>query len=240
MKQGHIIPKSEMVAQELLKILPPEIIMSILSKLPFRTIIICKCVCKSLLHLVETQEFAKLHLSTSVPGLVAFQAHSSSRLFNFFEVEDEHDVEHHDLHYNLVTKFNFPYAEWIHGSVDGLLWLRNIKADVIYICNPITRDYIRICSPPECQNSPAQWVTCGFGSCKMTGQYKVVWILLDKKFDNEHRYQVESVAKCYVYTLGTGSGWRRIARSALHCVPPKDYHPGAFVNGSLHWLGCQI
>ncbi|KAL8499377.1 hypothetical protein ACS0TY_022377 [Phlomoides rotata] len=173
LKPRHIIEKSEMVTQELLKILPPEIIMSILSKLPVQTIIICKCVCKSLLHSVETQEFAKLHLSTSVPGLVVFQADTSSRLFNFFEVEDEHDIEHHDLHYNLVSNFNFPYAEWIHGSVEGLLWLRNVMADTIYICNPITRDYIRIRSPPKCQNSPTQWVTCGFGSCKMTGQYKV-------------------------------------------------------------------
>ncbi|KAL8499461.1 hypothetical protein ACS0TY_022430 [Phlomoides rotata] len=235
-KTRHITSKPEMMTLELLKVLPSEIKMTILSKLPVRTIIICKCVCKSWLHLIETQAFVKLHLSTSVPGLVTLR--HLSRLFEIFEVEDGRDVEHHDHHYNLVTKFNFPCILWMCGSVDGLLWLhdRDVKVDTIYICNPITRDYIRIHSPPEFPCTYHQRATYGFGSCKMAGQYKVVRILCNES----RREEMPSIAAFHVYTLGTGSRWRRLAACAPHCVSPKVPHLGAaFVNGNLHWLGCD-
>lgn len=231
-----------MMTDELFKNLPSEITIKILSKLPLRAVLICKCVCKSWLQFVETDEFVQLHLSASGPGLVTFHVGLLSRKFKFFEFEDGRDVQHHDLHYNLLTEFNFPYAEWMCGSVDGLLWLRERNTDAeteaIYVCNPITRDYIRIRSPPEFPYTSNQVVTYGFGSCKMTGRYKVVRFLLNRIYDKETHYpHMVSVSECHVYTLGTGFGWRRLASCALHFVTPKKDTPGAFVNGNLHWLG---
>ncbi|KAL8465904.1 hypothetical protein ACS0TY_035136 [Phlomoides rotata] len=118
--------------QELFKRLPSEIVIDILSRLSVRTVISCKCVQKSWLHLVETQEFVKSHLSKSVPGLALtiFELSLNSNSYNFFEFEDGFDVEHHDLHYKLVTKFNLTNDETIMGSADGS-WRRHASCGLL-------------------------------------------------------------------------------------------------------------
>lgn len=56
--------------------------------------------------------------------------------------------------------------------------------------------------------------------------------------DNEsYAYLGATKSECHVYTLGTGS-WRSIASG-----DPLDYRgntTGAFVNGNLHWLACDL
>lgn len=54
---------------DLFENLPSDIITEILSRLPVRTIATCKCVGKSWLQLIESPQFAKHHLSKSVPCL---------------------------------------------------------------------------------------------------------------------------------------------------------------------------
>ncbi|KAI3464426.1 hypothetical protein Pfo_021089 [Paulownia fortunei] len=229
--------------QEFLKNLPSEIVIDILSRLPVRTITSCKCVCKSWLGLLETREFAKSHLSKSVPGLVVYHSEMHSDLFQIFEFEDAPNLEHHELHYNPVTKFDLtafispPHtAIGIQGSADGLLFLReiNTQPNVLYICNPITRDYIELPSPEESVYHYPTIVTYGFGVSKMTGQHKVVRIFHECIRDPDtHRLLRIPKSVCQVYTLGTGS-WRSIAPGV-----PLEYNCrsiGAFLNGNLHWL----
>ncbi|KAI3464425.1 hypothetical protein Pfo_021088 [Paulownia fortunei] len=217
--------------QEFLTNLPFEIVIDILSRLPIRTIIICKCVCKSLLDLLETREFAKMsksHLSKSM----------HSDLFQIFEFEDAPDLEHHELHYNPVTKFDLrafirpPHAAiGIQGSANGLLFLREInpQPNALYICNPITRDYIELPSPEGSVYYYPTIVTYGFGVSKMTGQHKVVRIFHECIRDPDtHRLLRIPKSVCQVYTLGTGS-WRSIAPGA-----PFEYN---YLKGSL-WISC--
>ncbi|KAL8510280.1 hypothetical protein ACS0TY_017184 [Phlomoides rotata] len=213
--------------QEFFTNLPLEIIINILSRLPVRTIISCKCICKSWLNLVETDEFVKSHLSNSVPGLAIHEYGLKLESYKFYEFEDELDLEHHELHYNAVTNFGLPFDGRIHSSANGLLFLRDLSVGNtgLYVCNPITRDYIAIHCPREFDQTYSHLATYGFGVSKMSGIYKVVRIFQ------------ESVdfpkLECHVYTLGTGS-WRRVESSS-----PVGYDGrsvGVFVNGNLHWM----
>ncbi|GFP81336.1 F-box protein cpr30 [Phtheirospermum japonicum] len=207
--------------------LPPEIIITILSRLPIRTVVACKLVCKPWLELLETREFANSHLSKSVPGLAVYHY---SDLFRIFEIKDEPDLEHHELHYNLVTEFkrtsfiNPSHCSiGIEGSANGLLFLREINSrpHVHYICNPITRDYIELQAPDGVVHFYPTIKTYGFGTSKITRENKVVRILHIPK------------SECHVYTLGTGA-WRKIAYGSK--LEYNCRSVGAYLNGNLHWL----
>ncbi|KAL2503494.1 F-box protein [Abeliophyllum distichum] len=186
--------------------LPSHIIVDVFSRLPAPTILNCKLVCKKWLSLISTPEFAKLHLSRSIPGLVVFQ-HEPVRaeVCRLFEFED--DLDHADLHYDPVIKFDLSVSLGIsRGAIVQVLdWLVEFPSQVTY----------------------------GFGLSRISGQYKVVRIFHECVLDPTTG-AVLSIPKseCHVYTLGTGS-WRGIGGVpfAYNCRSV-----GLFFNGNLHWV----
>ncbi|KAL8481963.1 hypothetical protein ACS0TY_028199 [Phlomoides rotata] len=232
--------------QDLFKKLPSEITVNILSRLPVRTVVCCKCVCKPWLHLLGTREFVKSHLSKSVPALLVLE---QSKLCRLSEFEDSVDLERHEHHYNPVTKFGLPYhgddKGNIYGSVNGLLFLRDksLKPDGLFICNPITRDYIKLNCPQEFVCSDKHVVAYGFGVSKLTGEHKVVGISHECHVEGIGHLKI-SIPEWQVYTLGTGS-WRRIAPHGPHYLyggpsflATRNFGP--FLNGNLHWLAYNM
>ncbi|KZV51585.1 hypothetical protein F511_10538 [Dorcoceras hygrometricum] len=124
------------------------------------------------------------------------------------------------------------------GSVHGLLCLRYRGKidDVIYVCNPITREYISLPTIPHVVEY-ANFTSYGFGVSSKTGRYKVVYMLQKSvheawQHDRRENYKCESY-EYLVYTLGTGS-WRNIPKNS----PFEHAHRcfGVFLNGNLHGL----
>ncbi|EYU22873.1 hypothetical protein ABFS82_03G107900 [Erythranthe guttata] len=226
--------KNPKMNPEFFKNLPSEIIIEILSRLPIRSIAICKCVCKSSQYLLQTREFVDSHLSKSVPGLVTCYEFYEYKVFEF---GDELDLKGE---YKPVTELdceNSISPSVIKGSVNGLLLLHPdvSKYHDLFISNPINRDYIDI------QNKGMHnhhyfdgLVSYGFGVSEVSGEYKVVRIVqkcVRHSSTNEVRRITKSI--CHVYTLGTRK-WRKIEPCGL--MGNKDYSIGAFLNGSLHWF----
>lgn len=221
--------------------LPSEIIINIFLRLPIRTILSCRCVCKQLLDLLSTPEFAASHLSLSTPGLAIRQFGVNYDLCQIFEFEDEVELRHHNLHLNAVTKFDpsvsfglSDFKLWISGSVNGILCLSG-EGNALYLCNPITREYIalpRIESIVEHHDE----FNLGFGVSRIGGQYKVVKNVYRCSPYNPaapHSTIQNTEYECLVYTLGTRS-WRNIQ-------PDKPFgHSHSlfilFLNGNLHEL----
>ncbi|XP_073143918.1 F-box protein At3g07870-like [Henckelia pumila] len=220
--------------------LPSEIIACILSILPIRTIVICKHVCKRWLQILSVPEFAKCHLSSSNPGLVIHQFEEEDSC-SIFEFDDGLELRNHDLHYNLVKKFDprsfitSPNSRIVmEGSVDGFLFLRDFSTRLhsLYICNPITREYIAL-PHPEFMIAPNAYNShYGFGLSSTSGQYKVVWNNYQETRSCSINFQRNS-DECLVYTLGTGS-WRSLVPGAP--IRSLRGSTGVFLNGNLHWL----
>ncbi|KAL8485731.1 hypothetical protein ACS0TY_027860 [Phlomoides rotata] len=236
MNQGN---SSNDIISNLFNMLPSDVIVEILSRVPVQSVMICKCVCKSWLHLVRSPGFVKSHLSKSVRGLMVFRQDNWSDLYNFLEFKDEVVIEDHDLHYNSITLFDLSFTGWLYGSTDGLLFMCELSAleskpDDLYLCNPITREYFNINSPQEFAYTSHQRVTYGFGSSRRSGQYKVVRIFHYRILDPvTWRWLVTSEVESHVYTLGTGS-WRRAASGGW--VEYLDHVTGLFLNGNIHWV----
>ncbi|XP_057786484.1 F-box protein At3g07870-like [Salvia miltiorrhiza] len=217
------------------KNLPSEIITEILLRLPVVSIPMSKCVCKRWLHLLESDAFVKSHFARSAPALVVVGISNQLKVLEF-EGELNLDLESHDP----LIKYDFPnyHRGRIQSSVNGFLVLR-MRVDMLSVCNPITREVIKLDLPSDSQRSTPEVsgfgfgeskITStpevsgfGFGESKITGRYKAVYI---------YRKPYNDKLDCHVYTLGTGS-WRRLEGI------PYVYQfglSGAFVNGNLHWI----
>lgn len=154
---------------------------------------------------------------------------AESNSYEVFEFEENLGFEHHHFRYSSVTKFVFPHAEVIRGSANGLLFLTGDNPSDLYVCNPITRHYIKLSPNPGSVYSLSQIVAYGFGVTKV-GQYKVVRIVYDYDLETEDSLKVTK-SHCEVYTLGTQT-WRSIVPGALLMYDTF----GIFLNGNLHWL----
>ncbi|KAL8476401.1 hypothetical protein ACS0TY_028902 [Phlomoides rotata] len=173
-----------------------------------------------------------------------------SKLYRVLEFEDDLDLERHELHYTPhyipVTEFSLPeiYQGNIYGSINDLLFLRDesLKPDGLFICNPITRDYIKLNCPQEFVCSDKHAVAYGFGVSKITGKYKVVRISHVSHREGVGQLKV-SKPEWQIYTLGTGSWRTPIAPHDPFFVyggPRPSFlatrNSGLFLNGILHWL----
>ncbi|KAL1557479.1 F-box protein-like protein [Salvia divinorum] len=199
------------------KDLPSEIIADILLRLPLESVATCKCVCKPWLDVIETDDFVTSHLSKSAPALAVSMPTEYSNWFNVFKLEDEPEHEHEHVP---ITKFDFPQASTIQGSVDGLLLLKNPFIDHLYICNPVTREFVELRGLRTLPRGDCY----GFGVGKISGQHKVVYL--------------NPKSGCHVYTLETGYPWRRV-EAALSFDNYYNFcfsSAGVYFNGNLHWL----
>ncbi|XP_073147748.1 F-box protein CPR1-like [Henckelia pumila] len=227
--------------------LPSEIIANILSRLPWRTIISCKCVCKQWDKLLSSPEFVKFHRSVSTPEVLVLQADPIGRyLCKFVEREDDFQLHQHGFHSDQGMKFNpkafisspAGYRIEMIGSVDGLLCLQyNSKIDdVICVCNPIMREYTSLPRLARIVES-VNFIHYGFGVSSITGQYKVVY-MFQKSVQKVRQCLVSENFKCefydyLIYTLGTGY-WRSIPRNSPFGLSHLSF--GVFLNGNLHGL----
>ncbi|KAL4581433.1 hypothetical protein LXL04_017648 [Taraxacum kok-saghyz] len=224
--------------------LPENVTVEILSRLPVKTIIHCKCVCKKWLNLVSNSYFATLHLSRSPAGLMIHHNPIKGRwsqqpgILKWVEVEDEYD-DHH-LHHDPVMSLNLNLAPLLQkstiltvGSVNGLLclWQSGQGKDNTYICNPITREYMILPRQKYYKEGYADIVYC-FGVGSLRQEYRVIRIFqgnINIPSDSTSRSR-SSVLRAEVYTFGT-SQWRSV------CDIPYwlDRFCGPFLNGHAHW-----
>ncbi|XP_047946979.1 putative F-box protein At4g09190 [Salvia hispanica] len=229
--------------------LPREITVDILSRLPARSIVRSKCVCKAWRDLVQSPEFGPWHarraalssgrlptvedLTFSNPNLLFPEfgpwharraALSSGRLPTVEDLTLPNPnflllgfIDDNEVLQKLPNGFVLSHIpnSFTHSAVNGLLFMINlISAPELFICNPITREYVTFTLERDCWE-----YAFGFGVSK-SGQHKLVMIS-------------QSQNTCQVYTLGTGQ-WRSIAIGSQFEYDVE--YEVAFVNGNLHWL----
>ncbi|CAK9156390.1 unnamed protein product [Ilex paraguariensis] len=217
--------------------LPQDTIVDILSRLPTKSIIHCRSVCRTWRNLILDPGFAGLHLSRSPTSLLIHQLHTQSNVFKLIELEDEHD--HHGLCSDPVMKFDLgaclPNVQIISvGSVNGFVCLCQYNPDeTIYIFNPTMREYVTLPKTEYIRRSPMV-IDYGFGFSPVSGHYKVVQFCQQPITDTgllPYSYKIEGK----IYTLGTGR-WRNI-----ESVPFSSLGDGGvYFNGFLHWVSGEF
>ncbi|KAI7752601.1 hypothetical protein M8C21_021820 [Ambrosia artemisiifolia] len=210
-------------------VLPENLILDVLSRLPVKTITQCKCVCKKWRHLVSDPYFVDLHLSRSPPCLMFHQyIYYPIKILELVEVE--HKVDDDRVTLNHVRSLNLhlsalgaPHQIFEVGSVNGLICLYDI-GDATYLFNPVLEEYIIL---PKVLPHVS---TLGYGfGVSMAGDYKVIRVCVRTPLSEEVTLQIE------VYTLGTDR-WRSLGPTPYNIRYPGLLDSGVFVNGHLYWV----
>ncbi|PWA83991.1 F-box associated domain, type 1 [Artemisia annua] len=231
--------------------LPGNVMADVLSRLPVKKIIHCKCVCKNWRELVSDSYFVSRHLSRSPPGIMIVhnrepQMYSDSEedmsspkepgILKWVEIRDEFGNTH--LHRDLVMSFNLNLTPTFRnsnvlqvGSVNGLvcLWQYQNNNDNTYICNPITREYMSLPRQKYYKKGRTD-IVYGFGVGLLTKAYKVIRIFQGDKPPKPASSRPR-LLEAEVYTLGTGK-WRHLG----HVFYWLEKFHGPFLNGCVHWI----
>ncbi|PIA59640.1 hypothetical protein AQUCO_00400498v1 [Aquilegia coerulea] len=207
-------------------ILPEEILMDILSRLPVKSLMRCKCACKDLLRLITSPYFVKLHLKVSLNyPRILFTAKTSNKNFTFIS----------SLDYEArcaVSNYNFSVTTGkltLVNSCSGLVCLSDYRT-VMVLCNPVTKESIEVpfdLVEPLPAADYIQQFDLGFGHDPLTDTYKVIRIDIS--------FSASDLGDCkvYLYTLGSKE-WRKIPTPGRLC---RAYYEetGPYVNGAVHW-----
>ncbi|KAK9285977.1 hypothetical protein L1049_025179 [Liquidambar formosana] len=210
--------------------MPGDILISILSRLPVKSLVRFRCVCKSWHALFSDPNFMDIHLNQTCANnkegyvLIHHQERDEDKLSIHC---DETFVEHTVLE----LPFNRSYRSFaVEGYCRGLLCLSCplILPSPIYLWNPAIRKLKAL----PCSLSPFFKMYIAFGFVPQINDYRVL------KF----RYDVSSYglglkvpSEVEIYSLSTNS-WKVIQNVVPYmirsCCCPQD----SVVNGVVHWV----
>ncbi|XP_020982601.1 F-box protein At1g47340-like [Arachis duranensis] len=227
-----------------------DIIIDIFVRLPIKSVLICRCVCKDWNILISDPNFAKLLFTRTLPATMIRPFRS--RIFRLAEYDpiEWHErrnnpcccrvfdvLNHSSSSIKLDPKFEIPGPKPFKGRVlyievlscNGLFYLSGPEyRNISLVCNPITGEFIRLPKIPQLRKHCKQ-IHWGFGFHPKTNQYKLVRIQM---FKHDHSMVVE------MHTVGTLT-WINIEIDY-----PKNlinlYETGTYLNGALHWIGLDV
>ncbi|KAF8015779.1 hypothetical protein BT93_H1345 [Corymbia citriodora subsp. variegata] len=212
------------------KNLPKDIIIDILLRLPAKSLVRFKCVCKGWQSLISDQGFAKLHLQRLNAGdLIPSQRIIIGRPERPLQTIDYEALDGGEGH-TVVPHTHRINPSRVVGSCDGLVLLIGPCNFLIY--NPTTRVYIELpdsnfVDQNELYNILGYQIFCGFGYDSQFDDYKIV----EGKFGLGN-WEVA------IFSLKSGF-WRRIQVQYPEEKKRRDvalHGPGVYWNGALHCI----
>ncbi|XP_026409927.1 F-box/kelch-repeat protein At3g23880-like [Papaver somniferum] len=221
--------------------LPRDIQVEILLKLPAKSILTCKCVCKLWLNRISSPKFINDHLKISIQNknnhkimLMDKESDTGKRLIYSIDYASITSTPYLSCEYLgekaslMDTPFEYKKGMDVRilGTCNGLICLGILIDTKTSICiwNPTTREF------KEIQNcdfhiSPSKISRDGFGYDNKTGDYKMLRIADEKE---------SGYCEFEVYTFGL-----QLSKTVLtfhHEFPIDVSLRGVFLNGCLHWI----
>ncbi|XP_043700373.1 F-box protein CPR1-like [Telopea speciosissima] len=214
------------------KNLPEVIIADILSRLPVKSLLRFRCICKLWCALIIDPDFIKMHLNRSLANNIYLTfIFSDTSLYSIDlnaskELQVLVKVDHHPKFVN--------YATEIVGSCNGLLCLHNTdeEEEDILLWNPSTKRHHKLPIIPR-ESPLTHFNVYGFGYDLTTDDYKVVRVAQPyskNDYDNFWHSEVN------IYSLSTDS-WRRIEDMPFHIN--YRHVSGVLANSALHWVASR-
>ncbi|GMN28401.1 hypothetical protein TIFTF001_002037 [Ficus carica] len=217
--------------------LPTEVIVEILLKIPSKSVISCKCVCKSWRVLISNPHFVKAHSAQANASLFVCYL---KNLYLMERPEDEFEDDRATLPLNPDTKLKIPLRSThvvlndsqdhddrpnmcnlrpekpsycILNSCNGLVCLAGPLFEPVAVCNPITGEFLTLPRPYVSSVHRKNYVVSrfsGLGFSPKHNQYKV--------FRTFARIEEGSGRGCFarggifgeIFTLEKGSSWRGV------------------------------
>ncbi|XP_056693804.1 F-box protein CPR1-like [Spinacia oleracea] len=209
--------------------LPPEIITIILSKLPVKSLLRFKSVCKHWHSLIKSPNFVKTHLNQTLTSdcnrhLLVSVKHSS---LHSSKLDLDLDLAHNQLSFSKLRhplkrrqRFN------LVGSCNGVVCISNISKTELFLFNPLTKSHRKL-PCPQIPVTKLHMTVFGFGYDSKNNDYKVL------RIDQGYGKIEDSNNKAQVYSLNSNS-WR-----CIKGIPYNLYngvYDGVLFNEALHYV----
>ncbi|KAJ6423036.1 hypothetical protein OIU84_024044 [Salix udensis] len=200
--------------------IPQELVAEILAKLPAKSLMRFRCVCRTWSSLIRDPFFVKLHQNQSLKkpcktGILVSSKHQlSNTYFVFADHEGKQSFEEDTI--------SIPKSSNVLGFANGLACIVNDKYD-LSVYNLSTHESISIPLPPQKVSFQDH---LSFGFDPLANEYKIV------KFRVHEKEQFE------IFTLGT-KRWRRINRKHYNFYGDMkwyDFKDPICVNGVVYWM----
>ncbi|KMT06752.1 hypothetical protein BVRB_7g159120 [Beta vulgaris subsp. vulgaris] len=213
----------------MITILPEEIIVDVLLRLPAKSLMRFKSVCKSWYNLIKCPDFSKLHLERSLTTRSNLHYVIQTPMFHLADF----DTFDNPIELNHPYKTNYPSDCRVVGSCNGLLCLHRYFNFQLPLCiyNPTTRTYkllpfLTVRAPFNYRRS---MFTFGFGYDNASKDYKCVRV-----FRNLNKATGTYESEVMVCSLKDDE-WRRAPDVASDF--DFDYRRSVFVKDKIHWVG---
>ncbi|KAL3642444.1 hypothetical protein CASFOL_013259 [Castilleja foliolosa] len=203
-------------------VLPEELMICILTRLPVKTIVRFKSVCKPWYHLFSTPEFKKLHQGqfSSNPEDQSFIIHS----FNHWPSEPKDQFSIFNIEYGkkkpTILDHPFSHAQKhcleTVGCCNGLVRIR--RGQDVVLWNPATKMY-KIVPLKDC--GPNKFVSLGFGYDSSKADFKVV--MVDTKLKSVEIYSA-NLDSWITVDVGFQFSWFKSTNDLI-------------VSGNPYWVG---
>ncbi|XP_059661225.1 F-box/kelch-repeat protein At3g06240-like isoform X1 [Cornus florida] len=230
--------------------LPQETLVDIFTRLPIKTLLQIRCVCKTWYALINSPIFITTHINRAIANtttpLLLLRYHSG-----YGREEEHYSVHCDDETFDECLTLDCPidcyhlyqyYYYRIVGSCNGLICLSDDLfamsveefTNVIILWNPAVRKSVRLPMPRFTYDSHGlHGFVLAFGFDSRTNDYKVVRIVhLHDSFDFVVRPEVD------VYELSTGV-WRSSGSAAPPYYTNMGHWSHVFVNGASHWVAFE-
>lgn len=209
---------------------PVELIIDILLRLPAKSLLRFKIVCKLWYNLINSSDFVDLHFERSIASQTNFHFVYKTPILHLGDFDT----------FDNPISLDYPFKNCdnggvgVVGSCNGLLCLQSYDFEhPLLIYNPTTQTYktlplLPISAPFSYTRSVFNF---GFGYESITRDYRCVRIIRNY---NEETSSYES--DVMVYSL-KGDLWRKAATPSVDYNLDYYYTKSVFLNGAIHWDG---
>ncbi|KAJ4714706.1 putative F-box family protein [Melia azedarach] len=214
------------IKRPLTSMLPLDLIIDILSRLPVKTLLRFRCLSKFFRSLIDGPDFINLHLTRSLDTnsnlslIFSGFANPDSRIFcgSLDSLDNCVEVDYPFRNCRYFRR----YDTLVIGSCNGLVALHNREKGIVLL-NPSTKKH-RILPKFYSSLDDCYAYFDGFGYDASTDDFKLVRIIV---FNNPLSTEVT------VYSLKNNT-WRRIGDFSYYFRTNRGN--GVFASGALHWM----
>ncbi|KAM7511442.1 hypothetical protein LguiB_010317 [Lonicera macranthoides] len=212
--------------------LPHEIMVVILCRLPVKSLLQFKSVCKLWYSLISSPQFVKMHLNQGFRQRERIMLSSNPyKVVNpvyFMDCSGFYPLE----------RIDFPLTDTgcthlVYGSCNGLVLIIAYRNSKIFLWNPFMRECREIPSLPNKPISNCRPMYYGLGYDSSTCDYKLVLFIFDHVF--------ASSFESFVFSL-KANRWKKKIGTCEYNSGNYYTNPATVVNGALHWvmLDCSV
>ncbi|XP_027073817.1 F-box/kelch-repeat protein At3g06240 [Coffea arabica] len=213
--------------------LPEDLMLSILTRLPVKTVRRYKCVCKPWLKLFSTTEFIKMHHEQT-----AKNPQNHSLIIHSIDEDYYHNMSLLNVNStaeeptNLVNPFPVIFKEMdLVGCVNGLVCLSCPPfAQMIVLWNPALSIWKAIRLPNRGIDESIDRISLGFAYDESKDDYKIVRITIFKPDGNSPKNFLRAFAEVYSANLDS---WKRVRLSFQFSIIPT--RSNVIVKGRPYW-----